>query len=1727
MKISAYDNTPGWEGIWDSDATYTITAIYPDEWEEIIWEDVDLGGEMSWERINNIDIGVKSHWHDSGTDTFYCTQAWLEVEYGHEPNQTAVYVDDDFTESTPGWGNYSFDNIVSAWENLRSGGTMFIWGGTYALEDNGNGFGLEITRGPVSFVGNNSSTVSIIAESDYLLMFYIDSGTAENIICNFSNITFIGDADTYAIYYVGGKDSKIFNCIFDGFWSGIEFELSFENLVYNCTFQNFTPDSYDSVIYYGFCIRISFGEYIDDVTEYGNNDILNCLFNNNNASGIIIYASQFNKIIGNIFNNSAPYEEYGQEYQGYNLSHAITVKDCDGGSIAANNSIYLNDFYNSTNNEHCRDDNVVNGTFWDNGIKGNYYDNFDEDEEGAWDNDSNGIVDYPYQIFGDADAQDNYPLRLPSMGEIPPFFSGEIPMNGASNIPIALTSVSVNVAVSSGTFDWRIGGENITASSGTGETSGVKQANVNGPLAYSTGYTWWANASNEAGYSNQSFTFITEIYHGTIVYVDDDFNPSTPGWLAGKYDNINDALSAVNEGGIVYIYAGQYDEVLTITKTMSLTGIAGTYYQNHNQIILNCSSSEDGIIVQADYVNISGFAILNPKIGIYMDEDSDNCTITGMIIDNSSEECIFLYLSADNTLSKNNFTVYEPRDYYAIDFQDVRSARNKIYNNNFLESCGSHDLVGAYTIWNETYPIGGNYWSTYEDAEDDYQGAGQNVSGSDGIADDPYGIAGGSGSDYYPLMSPYTFENHAPYVYDPYPGDGATGVSISNPNLRITIQDPDGDAIEWTMQCVYIASVHLTGQSGGTKTVPMTSTMPYFMVITWYVNASDGNEWTNTAHTFTTESKNPEILRDDVSIPYPPPYTIQNAIDSAIDGDTIFVYRGHFEENLVIDKPLLIVGENMNETTIDGGNVAGDAVSIISDDVVMRNLTITRCGANADDAGIDANNVDSIVLQHNNVRNNRRVGIKLNDVMNSNISNNLIHDNTLDGLKMMDSDSNMVFNNIIYSNAGEDGMHVHFCDNNRFSNNTIRNNGDHGMESSNCNSNKYDNNTIVGNTNRGIWLEYDDSSIISDNTMKLNLGGGITLFNTQQLVMFTGSIAVYNNVIGSNEGTGIDLWGADACAVYRNNISGNGPLAIGGIRLYWGADNNSIFENEIIGYDFEAGLPNIQPVGIFLQGGLVPGFPELTVKNNEIFHNNFYGNLVQVNDDGDAIYNRWNDSYPSGGNYFDDFDEESEGAYDKYQGPGQDVLGADGIVDGGSPNPYNIPGTAGSQDHYPLKNPYGVVLQADFIYSPRLPMIDQKITFTDVSTGFVVVREWAFGDGSTGNGKTVFHMYDEGGFYTVTLRVTDRDGNTDMVSKTVTVGSDLVSIPPLKPPKYPNNPFTVPEMYELLRATMKSDEKVTIVVIDSGTVKRTYDSVDLTPISVMSHPKYSDGVDRFGHGVWVNYAVRYGIQTYCPNAVQISIRAFDEKGACSPATFLESLEMAKSLNPDIVTISAGIFGTADDEFSKKVGELRSAGIFVTVSAGNEGPTISSIMSPASGADSVAVGATDPIQVNGVKTILDLSDDVVCDFSSRGPVEGISPKPDFTSPGESIIGPWLSGDKVASGTSMSTPLLASVALQVIAVNKPLLNTVRFIYGNKVYLNIVESSLVYSAYDKGSPNDYGWGIPNAELASFFAWIQAVYALVVFCVVTVSILIVITALLRSIRKKERYNHRLSLGV
>ncbi len=115
---------------------------------------------------------------------------------------------------------------------------------------------------------------------------------------------------------------------------------------------------------------------------------------------------------------------------------------------------------------------------------------------------------------------------------------------------------------------------------------------------------------------------------------------------------------------------------------------------------------------------------------------------------------------------------------------------------------------------------------------------------------------------------------------------------------------------------------------------------------------------------------------------------------------------------------------------------------------------------------------------------------------------------------------------------------------------------------------------------------------------------------------------------------------------------------LSGWNIQWmtGGENNSIYSNQI-----EDGF-----IGLIMAG-----------ENNTIYHNNFLDNVIQAWDAGKN--NRWDNGYPSGGNYWSDYT-----GNDFYSGPNQDQPGSDGIGD----TNYTIYAVSNS-DEYPLMSPYG------------------------------------------------------------------------------------------------------------------------------------------------------------------------------------------------------------------------------------------------------------------------------------------------------------------------------------------------------------------------------------------------------------------------------------------------------
>ncbi len=126
--------------------------------------------------------------------------------------------------------------------------------------------------------------------------------------------------------------------------------------------------------------------------------------------------------------------------------------------------------------------------------------------------------------------------------------------------------------------------------------------------------------------------------------------------------------------------------------------------------------------------------------------------------------------------------------------------------------------------------------------------------------------------------------------------------------------------------------------------------------------------------------------------------TIQEAINAAISGDTIFVYSGTYKEHIVVNKSVSLIGEGRDSTIVDGDGT-GTVVSIMASQVSIRGFTIKRSGKGLYNSGIFVNQSDSNDISHNTLADSNN-GINLyfsadNVVSSNRITNNKQWDRSL------------------------------------------------------------------------------------------------------------------------------------------------------------------------------------------------------------------------------------------------------------------------------------------------------------------------------------------------------------------------------------------------------------------------------------------------------------------------------------------------------------------------------------------------------------------------------------------------------------------------------------------------------------------------------------------------------------------------------------------------------------
>ncbi len=317
--------------------------------------------------------------------------------------------------------------------------------------------------------------------------------------------------------------------------------------------------------------------------------------------------------------------------------------------------------------------------------------------------------------------------------------------------------------------------------------------------------------------------------------------------------------------------------------------------------------------------------------------------------------------------------------------------------------------------------------------------------------------------------------------------------------------------------------------------------------------------------------------------------SLQSYIDKVKEGSKLELPKGVFKGNIIINKPLMIVGQK-GKTVIRGdGN--GTVVKIRSSNVVLKNLIIEHSGKEHEriDAGISIKNADFCTIENCKIR-DCLFGIDLQNVHDSKIIGNYITSKPFplgirgDGVRLWYSNDNILRGNHLYKSRDFVIWYSH-------GNLIEKNIGEYGRYS--------------------LHFMYAGKNIVKNNIYKHNSVGIFFMYSKD-------TIAKGNMIMSSigTTGIGIGLKDASNFTIKNNTI------------LYC-AKGFYIDRSP-----FDPTAKNYISGNKILYNSIGMHFHSLST-NNEIKKNIFKGNMENVYDDSGVIHsvmNHWEN------NYWDDYE---------------------------------------------------------------------------------------------------------------------------------------------------------------------------------------------------------------------------------------------------------------------------------------------------------------------------------------------------------------------------------------------------------------------------------------------------------------------------------------------------------
>ena len=429
------------------------------------------------------------------------------------------------------------------------------------------------------------------------------------------------------------------------------------------------------------------------------------------------------------------------------------------------------------------------------------------------------------------------------------------------------------------------------------------------------------------------------------------------------------------------------------------------------------------------------------------------------------------------------------------------------------------------------------------------------------------------------------------------------------------------------------------------------------------------------------------------------PYIIENVtIDSQDSGSCIEIQNSN--EYFIIQNCSLYNAGSAHDAGITLNNVTNGK---IINTYCYRNyhgIYLTLSDSNTVSGNTASNNLDNGICLYESINNTvsgnavsyNWGGIALDESENNTVSDNTASNNYIHGIYLYGSDNNTVSDNTANYNYYH-GIYLYGSDNNTFSENTASNNSA-GIYLYGSDNNTFSENTASNNNYYGVYLYGSENNTFSGNLMNfcgIGLEGSLeemashyiddtNLVNNKPIYYYVNEVSLSSSdftsagqiiLINCNNsiisGNNLSNCSVGMYLGYSNNNTLSGNTASNnynyGIYLY-GSDNNTFSGNT---------ASNNYNYGIYLYGSDNNTFSDntasynyygiiLSVSDNNTIFLNFFTNHFNARDDG--TINIWDNGFI--GNYWNDYQ------------------GVDANNDGIGDTPYFIPGSAGSQDNFPI-----------------------------------------------------------------------------------------------------------------------------------------------------------------------------------------------------------------------------------------------------------------------------------------------------------------------------------------------------------------------------------------------------------------------------------------------------------